>query len=109
MPYLPKGACPVCRRVGCTVHPRRVPGRTWHGQTEYRPLVPGERKAKRRAVEEWVEGHGWVCPGYEREPHESHDLTADHVIPKASGGDPLGPYQVLCRSCNSRKGNRIAR
>jgi 5-methylcytosine-specific restriction endonuclease McrA len=32
------------------------------------------------------------------------DLTADHVLPLALGGHPLGELRVLCRSCNSRRG-----
>jgi 5-methylcytosine-specific restriction endonuclease McrA len=34
----------------------------------------------------------------------TQDLTADHIIPIAHGGNPLGPLQVLCRTCNSRRG-----
>ena len=34
-----------------------------------------------------------------------YDLTADHIIPLASGGlNTLANVQVLCRSCNSSKG-----
>jgi 5-methylcytosine-specific restriction endonuclease McrA len=36
----------------------------------------------------------------------THDLTADHVHPLAQGGDPLGPLQVLCRTCNSSLGSK---
>jgi 5-methylcytosine-specific restriction endonuclease McrA len=35
----------------------------------------------------------------------AEDLTADHVDALANGGDPLGELRVLCRSCNSRRGN----
>lgn len=35
------------------------------------------------------------------------DLTADHVVPLAVGGDPLGPLRVLCRRCNSGRGASI--
>jgi 5-methylcytosine-specific restriction endonuclease McrA len=34
------------------------------------------------------------------------NLTADHIVPIARGGDPLGPLRILCRSCNSRRGAR---
>lgn len=105
MPMRPRYPCPVCGRVDCTAHPRRIPGKTWHGQREYYPDAPGERKAKRLAVQAWVEQYGWWCPGYGREPHQSTDLTADHIVPKSRGGNPLGPFQVLCRSCNSRRGS----
>jgi 5-methylcytosine-specific restriction endonuclease McrA len=36
------------------------------------------------------------------------DLTADHIVPLASGGDPLGKLRVLCRSCNSRRGGNAS-
>jgi 5-methylcytosine-specific restriction endonuclease McrA len=35
------------------------------------------------------------------------DLTADHVVPLAVGGDPLGRLRVLCRRCNSGRGARM--
>ncbi|HEX2111582.1 MAG TPA: HNH endonuclease [Gaiellaceae bacterium] len=43
------------------------------------------------------------------QPYCSHcgatrGLTADHLIPLARGGNPLGPLRVLCRRCNSRRG-----
>jgi 5-methylcytosine-specific restriction endonuclease McrA len=37
------------------------------------------------------------------------DLTADHLIPLAKGGNPLGALRVLCRSCNSRRGAKSAK
>jgi 5-methylcytosine-specific restriction enzyme A len=98
MPYAPKAACPVCRRAGCTQHkPQRKRARS-------RPETWAERKAKAHLVQEWIRDFGYVCPGYECPPHYSQDLTADHITPVALGGDVLGPMQVLCRQCNSRRG-----
>lgn len=33
-------------------------------------------------------------------------LTKDHIIPKSKGGKGKDNYQILCDSCNSKKGNR---
>lgn len=37
------------------------------------------------------------------------DLTADHIVAIANGGDPfdLGNGQCLCRRCNGRKSDRV--
>lgn len=37
---------------------------------------------------------------------KADDLTYDHDVPLSRGGDPNGPGRVLCRPCNSRRGNR---
>lgn len=44
-----------------------------------------------------------VCPGWDRPAHPSDDLTADHVLPRARGGEQGGPLRVLCRPCNSAR------
>lgn len=68
------------------------------------------RTMAKAAIAAHVAEHGYVCPGWQREPHPSTDLTADHGIPLAVGGDPL-PAQVtiLCRGCNGRKGTTLRR
>lgn len=101
MPIKPKPACPVCRRVGC-VDPAHRPKVDWRKQRERRPVRTDARN--KAAVQAWVEVHGYVCPGYKCPPHESDDLTADHVVPLFLGGDPNGELRVLCRGCNSRRG-----
>jgi 5-methylcytosine-specific restriction endonuclease McrA len=36
------------------------------------------------------------------------DLTADHIVPLSKGGlNVPSNYEVRCRSCNSRRGNRF--
>jgi hypothetical protein len=52
----------------------------------------------RECIGAHVARHGWWCPGWGVDPHESHDLTTDHVV----DGDPT-LLQVLCRGCNTRK------
>lgn len=65
------------------------------------------KQAAARAVARHVQTHGWVCPGWNRPPHPSRDLTADHSTALANGGHPTAPtnlHNVLCRSCNASKG-----
>jgi 5-methylcytosine-specific restriction enzyme A len=65
-----------------------------------------ERRRRRAAVDAWVEAHGFVCPGSERESHSATDLTADHITPRVLGGEH-GELRVLCRGCNGRRGHAI--
>ena len=71
-----------------------------------RPYSSRERDRRARAVAEWRATYGDWCPGWQREAHPSSDLTADHVVPVASGGAEDGPLTVRCRSCNSARGTR---
>ena len=68
---------------------------------------PDYNAAERRRRKACVDAHRAVfgdwCPGWQREPHPSADLTADHVVPVAAGGPENGPLRTLCRSCNSRR------
>lgn len=59
-------------------------------------------KVSRAIRDAWVAEHGWVCPGYQRGPHPSTDLTVDHI----TAGTRDDGLMVLCKSCNSRKGDR---
>lgn len=54
---------------------------------------------------------GSVCPGDEHhDAHPSDDLTVDHIIPLAAGGELLDREntRILCREWNGRKGARVA-
>lgn len=66
-----------------------------------------DRKRRKAYVDRYRGRHGNWCPGFERAPHAAGDLTADHPVEQQDGGRPLdAPLEVLCRSCNSRKGRR---
>jgi 5-methylcytosine-specific restriction endonuclease McrA len=65
-----------------------------------------ERKRRQALIAEHVRQYGWVCPGFERPPHRSHDLTCDHLLAQARGAWPESDIRVLCRSCNGRRGAR---
>jgi len=51
-----------------------------------------------------IDRDGYVCRGC----GAGSDLTVDHIHPLSRGGsDALENLQLLCGSCNSRKGDRI--
>ncbi|WP_182357764.1 HNH endonuclease [Tomitella gaofuii] len=92
----------------CPTHARAREARA-HGSTPTKVTRTwAERQRRAGVVESWRKFRGDWCPGFERPPHRSSDLTADHVTPVASGGAADGPLGVLCRSCNSRKGVRLS-
>ena len=106
MPTRPKSPCPVCRRVGCDNpdHKRVVDYRArMEAERIRRPYSYAERKRRGDTVRAWVEVHGYVCPICGK---ETADLTADHIVPYAKTGDENTPLQVMCRSCNAKKGAR---
>lgn len=84
-----------------------------------RPKGPGNVRHTRAygelataTIEAWVAANGEMCAGYGCHPHAvaRRDLTLDHIVAEARGGALLDPQNagVLCRSCNARKGARIA-
>jgi hypothetical protein len=112
MPRAPKS----CGRYGC---PAKVVARAYcpaheAEQQRARPLSPTsiaansrhERNRRSETVNAWVQANGWLCPGWRRPPHQSHDLTAAHAVPVVHGGGN-GPLTVLCRACNSRQATRL--
>ena len=70
----------------------------------------GFRKA---AVRSWFDAFGKQCKYCPRimsndKRHRGKDrqATIDHIVPKAHGGDDsLSNLQIICRKCNTRKGN----
>lgn len=66
------------------------------GQWKKRPISPALRW-------EVFKRDGYTC----KRCGGDRDLAADHIIPESKGGPTtLDNLQTLCRSCNSRKGNR---
>jgi 5-methylcytosine-specific restriction enzyme A len=102
----------VCSVPGCpelTNH-GRCPTHRAERERHQRATVPtkatrthAEQRRRAAAVRRHRARHGNRCPGWHVPPHEATDLTADHIIAIAAGGQPAGQLQVLCRSCNARK------
>lgn len=64
----------------------------------YRQPIPGSVRA---AVMERDEYTCVLCS-------TTNDLTLDHITPWSHGGeDVVSNLRVLCRSCNSKRGNRV--
>lgn len=53
-----------------------------------------------------LERDGWTCQECGKDL-EGADATADHIIPKAAGGeDRLDNLRALCRLCNGKRQDR---
>lgn len=85
----------------CPIHQAVRDNERYSRRTRQRPHA--ERMRRARVVAQHRAEHGDLCPGWKRPPHPSADLTADHVIPVAAGGNEQGQLAVLCRPCNSSK------
>lgn len=106
---MPLRPCLDCNRLtpgsrcgGCRNARDRI---TLRAKRERRPYTRTEQERRAQAVAAWISSNGYVCPGYHRSPHHSRDLTAEHPHAVARGGAEDQPLTVLCRSCNSSKGD----
>jgi hypothetical protein len=70
---------------------------------ELTPSISKDRLRRSQFVKTWMEEHGPICPGFDRPPHPSEDLTADYVVPVGLGGSALGELRCLCGDCNTRR------
>ena len=88
--------CPACEKIANRAHQNPAYAR------------PEWRQFRARVIAEHIRRFGPMCPGYgNRSPHPSNDLTVDHPIALARGGELIqADAKVYCRSCNSAKGVR---
>lgn len=85
--------CPLC--VAGAPGARRYPSKSTRTAGRYDWAW---RKARAEAIR--VHPYCTWCGSTE-------DLTGDHITPLSKGGtNEAGNIRVLCRSCNSRRGNR---
>lgn len=91
----------------CPGHTRAKNYTTLQAKRERRPYTAEERRRRAQAVSDWITIYGYICPGWHIPAHPSSDLTAEHPYAVALGGDEDQPLTVLCRSCNSRKSNKV--
>ena len=115
MPYKPKSACPVCRRLDCTdLRHKPKPFAAVAPTRERRPEYDSwrEQQRRKRTVAVWLAANGTpttdgkvaaVCPECGR-LHVS--FVADHVRPAMDHGE-AGPLAVHCIVCSRRQGGRI--
>lgn len=60
------------------------------------------RRLQRETIDRHIARYGMVCPRCLQRIASRRDLTVDHI----KAGSLEAGVQVLCRSCNARKGNR---
>jgi 5-methylcytosine-specific restriction protein A len=93
---LPGSRCPTCTR--------HVDATRTRSKRARRPYTATEQRRRAAAVQTHIAAHGYWCPGWRTPPHPTRDLTADHPLAVAAGGAETQELEILCRSCNSRKG-----
>jgi hypothetical protein len=115
MPYKPKPACPVCRRLGCAdpSHKPR-PFKDAAPTRERRPEWEGDRKRRRATVKAWLAVNSVPTEDGQRAAicdecgQWSTRFVADHVTPVALSHDEHGPLKVHCVRCSRRQGGMVS-
>jgi 5-methylcytosine-specific restriction endonuclease McrA len=89
----------------CSTHRR---ARERHrGSASARGYDASYRRARKAAIDAHLQKYGAVCPGYRVLPHTATraELSVDHIVPLADGGrNDSSNFQVICITCNKRKG-----
>lgn len=70
--------------------------------------TPRWRRLARSVKARHLSRHGYMCPGWEVPRHLANRLSVDHIVSLVDGGEPYSEanVQILCVSCNARKGSR---
>jgi hypothetical protein len=110
---------PISARVGASKRMKKLVGDkhpNWKGGYERKLWHNRQRRIKKvgnggsHTFWEWdtlKAQYNWTCFDCKRKEPQIK-LTEDHIIPLSLGGsDNIENIRPLCRSCNSKKGNRI--
>jgi hypothetical protein len=89
-----KARCLSCGRVDYLTRSRC---HTCHRTKRNARYPPAWQNYSAKRIAHHVATSGHTCPGWNRKPHEAHDLTLDHETDK-----------VYCRACNTAKRDRGA-
>ncbi|MFQ5663453.1 MAG: HNH endonuclease [Terriglobia bacterium] len=79
------------------------------GQALFDEDYPGTTvplKVREELIRRYVSMWGWVCPKCDR---RTHDLQVDHIVAiAASGRNSRENLQILCGTCNLKKGVNLS-
>lgn len=107
MPTRPPHPCPRCRTNLTTS--TYCPSCTSARNTEREYATPQYRNLRARVVGDWVQAHGFTCPGTPwcdtpDVPHPADTLTLDATVGMMHGGEhTLENVTVMCLTANDRK------